>query len=503
MSQESDDASSDLLRGAVPASGSAGPMAADSPTSPVAPAAPGSSTSAPGPGSSRASAAPRVPIGFTSPASSASTGTPSRYRIRLRVIPVTRSPGVMMPVRLSGSAPPTAISARRLSSRRIDRSWPTASGRANCSPDMPATKRPPRISPLRLQSAIDHEEVAPGRCTGLPGQEALEDDAVAAEQSSWQYEHRSRRLSGRRPPVRSARSAATTVPRVSIPTGAVRYRRVAPLSGFRLLEGVISARRPAKLSEVTRPSPASSPSACSTWVGSSPEHGGQLVEERRAPLLQACSHRSGIAGELDTRLRSASASQSASMLPEEQRDRRRPNRTGCSARPPVRLSACPPPRHPSHHAEGVQQGGIVLRHPGREHIALPRGGRKLEAVQLSDDRGQPFEPAGVLVRIDPLPGEQEAHEVSRADRLDLGPEPVEGVAVDAREQPAVAPLEGGRSAVAGAELAAEDHALALERRQRDVGIGLADIERCGQLTRRGRPDDAEPSSKQLTNSILP
>ncbi len=28
-----------------------------------------------------------------------------------------------------------------------DRSWPTASGRANCSPDMPATKRPPRISP--------------------------------------------------------------------------------------------------------------------------------------------------------------------------------------------------------------------------------------------------------------------------------------------------------------------------------------------------------------------
>jgi len=31
--------------------------------------------------------------------------------------------------------------------RRISRSMPTASGSANCSPEKPATKRPPRISP--------------------------------------------------------------------------------------------------------------------------------------------------------------------------------------------------------------------------------------------------------------------------------------------------------------------------------------------------------------------
>ena len=49
-------------------------------------------------------------------------------------------------------------------------------------------------------------------------------------------------------------------------------------------------------------------------------------------------------------------------------------------------------------------------------------------------------------RLDVLPGEQEAHEIGRADRLDLGAQPVERVAMDARQQAAVAPFEPARGA---------------------------------------------------------
>ncbi len=46
------------------------------------------------------------------------------------------------------SAPLTLTSAPALSARRVSRSVPTASGSANCSPENPATKRPPPC-PLR------------------------------------------------------------------------------------------------------------------------------------------------------------------------------------------------------------------------------------------------------------------------------------------------------------------------------------------------------------------
>ena len=44
--------------------------------------------------------------------------------------------------------------------------------------------------------------------------------------------------------------------------------------------------------------------------------------------------------------------------------------------------------------------------------------------------------------VDVLPGEQEAHEVGGADRLDLRAQAIERVAMDAREQTTVAPFDG-------------------------------------------------------------
>src|SRR2546426_10917069 len=52
-----------------------------------------------------------------------------------------------------------------------------------------------------------------------------------------------------------------------------------------------------------------------------------------------------------------------------------------------------------------------------------------------------------------LPMQQEAHEVGRGDRLDLGAQAVQRVAMNAREQPAIAPFELARS---GGKAAAQD-----------------------------------------------
>ena len=56
---------------------------------------------------------------------------------------------------------------------------------------------------------------------------------------------------------------------------------------------------------------------------------------------------------------------------------------------------------------------------------------------------RPSSPAALLAWLDALPREQEAREVRGADRLDFGAEPVERVAVNAGQQPALAPLELG------------------------------------------------------------
>ena len=67
--------------------------------------------------------------------------------------------------------------------------------------------------------------------------------------------------------------------------------------------------------------------------------------------------------------------------------------------------------------------------------------------------------SGVSTDRDVLPGEEEAHEVGGADRLDLGAQPVQRVAMDSREQPPVAPFE--RRSHAPVNCAAQDDAFAI------------------------------------------
>ena len=90
--------------------------------------------------------------------------------------------------------------------------------------------------------------------------------------------------------------------------------------------------------------------------------------------------------------------------------------------------------------------------------------RDFESVELRDEFAQTFDTADFF--RDVLPREEEAHEVGGGNRLDLGAQAVQRVAMDACEQPAVAPFQF--SAIL--ECPAENHAFGFEFDQRRVGF---------------------------------
>ena len=84
------------------------------------------------------------------------------------------------------------------------------------------------------------------------------------------------------------------------------------------------------------------------------------------------------------------------------------------------------------HVVGVETRGQELR--------LPRGDGRLETLQLADHHVERVGSFPALVRNEVLPAEEEPHEVLRADGFDLLPQALDRIAVDAREQRAVAPF---------------------------------------------------------------
>ena len=89
-------------------------------------------------------------------------------------------------------------------------------------------------------------------------------------------------------------------------------------------------------------------------------------------------------------------------------------------------------------------------------LAFPGGGGGLEAGELLDDRGHAARPVELVRGIDVLPAGQEVQELRGGDGLDLLAQPVERVAVDAGQQPAVAP------GLRPVDARAQDDALRLE-----------------------------------------
>ena len=72
-----------------------------------------------------------------------------------------------------------------------------------------------------------------------------------------------------------------------------------------------------------------------------------------------------------------------------------------------------------------------------------------------------------------LPTEKETHEVRRCDRLDLGAQPGQRVAMNTREQRAIAPLQ---IRGVGGKASAENDAVRLEQQERGVYLCARDTE---------------------------
>ena len=131
------------------------------------------------------------------------------------------------------------------------------------------------------------------------------------------------------------------------------------------------------------------------------------------------------------------------MFAQEEGDRRtRREAWRIAIGPRARGGREPRPSDLARKAEQVEHRRIVTVHARGNHGALPRAGRQLVAIERRDRFAQPVDAGQAIGGIDVLPLEEEAHEIGGADRLDLGAQAVDGVAMDARKQRAIAPFNG-------------------------------------------------------------
>ena len=121
----------------------------------------------------------------------------------------------------------------------------------------------------------------------------------------------------------------------------------------------------------------------------------------------------------------------------------------------------PPPRHTAHGAKLVQHGRQVAVDTRCQQVLFPCRGRRRMTFELAQHVGQSAFAFTTLVAIacgELVPAEQEAHELRRRHRLELGAQLLACAAVNAREQAPVAPF--GRTG--GGEGAAHHRAFNFE-----------------------------------------
>ena len=159
----------------------------------------------------------------------------------------------------------------------------------------------------------------------------------------------------------------------------------------------------------------------------------------------------------------------------------------------------PGPGYPSGQALIVEPGGLVFADPRRQDFAFPGAGRRLEAFELRDHDLDRVRTLHSRIGRHALPGQKEAQEIAGGDRLDLGPQPLDGIAMDAGQQAALAPFV---VIGAGGEAAAHHEAFGLQR-----GEGLGDLmgfeaQGCGQRGLGDGPQPLEPAAQDLDQRRL-
>ena len=200
-------------------------------------------------------------------------------------------------------------------------------------------------------------------------------------------------------------------------------------------------RSPANPSEVTRPAATSTLKACRMRSASKGTAAIRSLknEAPRARRRSSTARASSVIPASDGVLVVGRRQPGIRVIADDERDRRHRGRL---QHPRSRQAR---PSDFAREAQHVEHRGLVAVHPRRQHRALPRRRGHLEAVERFEDLAQTVGPRQARALLDVLPREQEAHEVGRGDRLDLGPQAVERVAVDAGEERAVAPFHVRRA----------------------------------------------------------
>ena len=227
----------------------------------------------------------------------------------------------------------------------------------------------------------------------------------------------------------------------------------------------------------------------------------QLVEERRALLPNEVGDRLRPGTRPDRVRRRRERRPVPGMTPRQQGDRRGAHRRH-AALAAVRSSVARAearPRDPSGQALIIEPARLVLGEARRQDLGLPGAGRSLEAFELGDDHLERVRPLHARVRRDALPAEQEAQEVARGDRLDLGAQALDRVVVDPGEQPALAPFVRGRRR---REAPAHDEAFGLKRRERGCDLVGLEPERRRERALRDRPQALEPAAQDLDQRLI-
>ena len=156
------------------------------------------------------------------------------------------------------------------------------------------------------------------------------------------------------------------------------------------------------------------------------------------------------------------------------------------------------PSAPTDRARRARWGRSGRGAPGGP--TLPGGGRGLNPLELGQGGGEALGALEVRLRRDVLPGEEEAQVGGGGHRGDLPPEPPQGLLVDPRQEPPLAPLGLG---LPRGEPALEDEALGLEHRQGRGHVGGRDPGGPGQRRRGDRPQGLEAPPEELDHRRVP
>ena len=350
-------------------------------------------------------------------------------------------------------------------------------------------------------------QLAPGRQPrGFAFEQAPAHDAVAAQQRAGEMLHRlrgrhARPAAGERVGLRIGGRLRVTPDRCPAPGVLQAEQRAAPPAPARALRCGHQQRAQARVAVAVDTAARDQLGQRVLQFGAQqPGVVEQVVEERGAVRGQHVQHALRARGQrrgVGAGLRHAAPQRGVAAR--QQHDGRVAHRCrGARILGLGRARAQPRPQRAPGGALVVQPGDGIVGHARGQDLAFPGRGRRLEAFQLRQHAGQRIGPAHARGLRELLPVAQEAHEVARLHRLYLAPQPLQRVAVDAREQVAFAPFDRGiRVAGGDGETTLHGHAFALQLQQRDVDVRGRHRQRIRELRDGDRAEAAQARAHQF------